>query len=301
MAAGEEGEDMAIAIHPMAAGVGATVTGFDRERVSPAEADALYRAFIDHGMLVFTGLDLDARTHMALARLFGEPEDPHPVAELRHKDEPNLRILAANGGQPVAADDPDADRIIGQIPWHADRAYTEYPARGALLRAIVIPAEGGRTGWIDTARAYRLLPRELKRRIQGLRIVHSYETSHSKQSMVGGRGDILPESSHPLVWVHPENDLPVLALSPATAKEIVGLPRAEGDALLEELIAHVTREETAYVHDWAPGDVVAWDNWRMIHRAYGHAKRYPRVMNSLQLKGPMRLGRIVTQRAAEAA
>jgi len=292
---------MGIEIHPNDQTIGARVTGFDRERISPAEAEALHAAFIEYGLLIFTGLDLDPKTHMALARLFGEPEEPHPVEELRHKDEPNLRILAANGGQPVAPDDPDADKIIGAIPWHADRAYTEYPTRGALLRALVIPDEGGRTGWIDTARASRSLPGALKQRLQGLRIVHSYETSHSKQSMVGGRGDILPESSHPLVFVHPENDLPVMFLSPATAKEIVGLPKAEGDALLENLIAHVTAEENAYVHDWAPGDVVAWDNWRMIHSALGHAKRYPRVMNSLQLKGPMKLGQIVTQREAEPA
>lgn len=288
---------MTIDIHPTATGIGVRVTGFDRERITPADEERLYQAFIEHGLLVFTGLDLDPRTHMILGRLFGEPEEPHQVPELRHKDEPNLRILAANGGEPVAPDDPDADRIIGQIPWHADRAYTEYPARGALLRAIVIPEEGGRTGWADTARAYRTLPRELKRRIQGLRIVHSFEASYGKQTMVAGRGAKVPESSLPLVFVHPENDMPVLFLSPATAKEIVGLPQAEGDALLDEIVAHVTREEFAYVHDWAPGDVVAWDNWRFLHSAFGHAKRYPRVMNSLQLKSDVRLGRIVAETA----
>src|SRR4051812_32041897 len=124
---------MAIEIHPTPAGVGARVTGFDREHVSQADAERLYDAFIEHGLLVFTGLDLDPRTHMTLGGLLGEPDDPHPVAELRHKEEPNLRILTANGGEPVAPDDPDADRIIGQIPWHADRAYTEYPTRGGLL------------------------------------------------------------------------------------------------------------------------------------------------------------------------
>ncbi len=292
---------MAIDIQPTAVGTGVRVTGFDREHVSPADARRLYDAFIEHGLLVFTGLDLEPRTHMILGRLFGDVEEPHPIAALRHKEEPNLRILTANGGEPVAPDDPDADKIIGQIPWHADRAYTEYPTRGGLLRAIVIPEQGGRTGWADTARGYRSLPRDIKRKIQGLRIVHSFEVSHKKQSMVGGRGDILPESSLPLVFAHPENDLPVMFLSPATAKEIVGLPKAEGDALLDEIVAHVTREEYVYVHDWAPGDVVAWDNWRFLHRAFGHAKRYPRVMNSLQLKSDMRLGRIVKERAAEPA
>jgi len=121
--------------------------------------------------------------------------------------------------------------------------------------------------------------------------------------MVANRGEMLPESSHPLVFVHPENDMPVLALSPATTKEIIGLPKEEADELFDLLCKHVTSEENAYVHQWQPGDVVLWDNWRMLHRAYGHAKRYPRVMNSLPILGTMRLGRIVKEgiETAEAA
>lgn len=288
---------MALHITPTAAPVGAYVQGF-RMDLSRGEANALYRAFLDYGVLVFTDLELDVRIHMALGRLFGEADDPHPLEHLRHEAEPNLTVLTANGGNPVDPRDPDADRTIGAIPWHADRIYSDTPNRGALLRAIVIPAVGGQTGWIDTARVYRLLPDRIKAKLQGLRIVHSYATSHRRQSMVGGAPDALPDSIHPLVYVHPETDMPVLNIAPATAREIVGLPRDEAEELLAYLVERATREEDAYVHNWNPGDVVAWDNHRAIHRAYGHPKRYPRVMHTLALKGRMKLGEMIKSPAA---
>lgn len=283
---------MSLHILPQSAPVGAVVEGF-RPDLPADEASKLYRAFLEYGVLIFSDIELDVSVHMALGRLFGEPDEPHPLEELRHEDEPHLTVLSANGGKPVAADDPDADKRIGTIPWHADRLYTDTPNRGALLRAVVIPEAEGQTGWIDMARAYRTLPEKVKARLQGLRIVHSYATSHRRQNMVGGTADALPDSAHPLVFVHPETDMPLLNIGPATAKEIIGLPQAEGEELLDYLITHATREEDAYIHDWKPGDLVAWDNYRAIHRAFGHAKRYPRVMHSLALKGKMKLGETI--------
>lgn len=235
---------MALHITPTAAPVGAYVQGF-RMDLSRGEANALYRAFLDYGVLVFTDLELDVRIHMALGRLFGEADDPHPLEHLRHEAEPNLTVLTANGGNPVDPGDPDADRTIGAIPWHADRIYSDTPNR-----------------------------------------------------MVGGAPDALPDSIHPLVYVHPETDMPVLNIAPATAREIVGLPRDEAEELLDYLVERATREEDAYVHNWNPGDVVAWDNHRAIHRAYGHPKRYPRVMHTLALKGRMKLGEMIKSPAA---
>ena len=63
--------------------------------------------------------------------------------------------------------------------------------------------------------------------------------------------------------------------------------------MLDYLLAFSTREEEAYVHEWEPGDLVAWDNLRAIHRAYGHPKRYSRLVHSLALKPELTLGRFV--------
>jgi taurine dioxygenase len=204
-------------------------------------------------------------------------------------------VLTANGGQAVAADDPEADEIIGTIPWHADKMYTPRPNRGALLRSVVRPKEGGNTGWIDTAYLYEALPYRIKCKIQGLHIVHSYDVAYRAQSMVTGGLGMFPETLHPLVVVHPESDRPALNLSPVSASRIIGPPDEEAAELLQYLIEFGTNEANAYVHEWEPGDLVAWDNLRAIHRAYGHKKRYPRVMHSMSLRPELTLGRYVAE------
>src|SRR5579871_604637 len=130
---------MSLVIQRISAPVGAFVSGADMNDLTRGEASDLYRAFLEYGVLVFKGLKLGVAEHVNLTSLFGEMDDPHPLTELRHEDVPGLTVLAANNGKPVAPDDPEADKIIGQIPWHADKIYTSTPVRGALLRAVIIP------------------------------------------------------------------------------------------------------------------------------------------------------------------
>ena len=180
---------MALRFDRTSAPVGVFVSGLDVRDMSKADESELYRAFLEHGVLIFRGMKLDVAGHVRLAGLFGQLSDPHALPELRLPEEPRISLLAANGGLPVASDDPDADQLIGAIPWHADQMYTPRPNRGALLRAVTMPERGGNTGWIDTHRLYCTLPYRIKCRIQGLGIVHSYDTAHKAQSMVkGGAG-----------------------------------------------------------------------------------------------------------------
>ena len=44
-------------------------------------------------------------------------------------------------------------------------------------------------------------------------------------------------------------------------------PHGDGAALLAELMAHLTRPEFVYVHEWTPGDLVVWDNRCLVHAA----------------------------------
>lgn len=280
---------MALQIKATAAPVGAYVTGLDVDNLSPVDKDELYAAWLKYGVLVFKGCVASAEQHIRLTEVFGETE-LHPVEHLRLPGEPRIIELAANGGQPVAADDPTADQLVGVIPWHSDLSYMEVPTRGALLRALVIPEKGGYTGWIDTIGLYKRLPIDVRTRLQGLRITHSYRTAHMAQSMVKGSADLFPDSSLPLVSVHPESDEPVLNISPSSAKEITGLPADEARELLEYLKEFSCREEHAYIHHWEPGDVVLWDNWRTLHSALGHLKRYPRKMQRTTLRSTMKLG-----------
>jgi taurine dioxygenase len=289
---------LSIEIVPASPAVGAIVTGVDVDRLSEADADQLRQAFLTYGVLAFRQLGLDTKQQLVLSHVFGETV-PHPVERVRHKDEPMLIVLAANEGQEVSDDDPDADEIIGVLHWHADMMYTEVPSRGSLLNAIRLPAVGGNTAWLDRAEVYRSLPDDVKAKIQDLQVLYSFEMTHRLQGVISKGESLFPDVIHPLVYNHPESGLPILNLSPTAAKAILGLPPQEAKELLDYLIDFTCREERAYLHRWEDGDAVLWDNWRMLHKTFGHPKRYPRVMHRTTLKSDFRLGRWVTADQAQ--
>jgi alpha-ketoglutarate-dependent taurine dioxygenase len=51
------------------------------------------------------------------------------------------------------------------------------------------------------------------------------------------------------------------------AKAIVGMPDAEAKPLLAELLDFATQPRFTFRHAWQVGDLVAWDNRCLIHRA----------------------------------
>lgn len=283
---------MSIQIIPTSAPVGAFVTGLDVDHLSEVDAAVLRRAFSDHGLLIFRGIGLSIDQQLALSHVFG-PTVPHPVPAVRHPDEPMLIVLAANEGRAAADDDPTADDIVGVLEWHADTMYTEMPTRGALLQAVVLPKIGGNTAWIDRHEVFNALPRDIQEKIRPLRVLYSYEKTHRSQG-VTKQGEILfPDVISPLVFDHPESGLPLLNLSPTAAKEIIGLPGPEAAGLFDYLVDFQCRESRAYTHVWEAGDAILWDNWRTLHKTYGHPKRYPRVMHRTTLDSTIKLGTYV--------
>jgi taurine dioxygenase len=274
---------MSFSIRRTSAPLGAIVTGLDPEGVSRGEAADLQRAFLKYGVLVFKGLVLDDDRQLELAKVFGEPQ-PTRLERFHLANQPLVMELSSKSEVNAPDYDPDPEAIVGALRWHSDSSYTETPHRGTLLRALVVPEVGGDTGWVDRTEVYRGLPYRLKCKLQGLRIIHSY--AHT-----GRTTETLPDVSQPLVYAHPETDDPVLNISPSMALRIDGLAEDEGADLLASLIARLTEDSRIYRHHWDAGDVVVWDNWRTIHRAYGHPQKYPRVMRRTALKSDMRLGR----------
>ena len=64
----------------------------------------------------------------------------------------------------------------GVEQWHADSSYREIASDASLFYGEIVPPEGGDTLFADATGAYRTLDPALKRRIEGLRGVHSLET-----------------------------------------------------------------------------------------------------------------------------
>jgi taurine dioxygenase len=159
----------------------------------------------------------------------------------------------------------------GELQWHSDQSYMMNPASGAVLYAVELPSDGGRTSWVDLAAAYAGLPDRLRCLIEGRRAVFSYV-----KRLAGYQGvdRVISEEAkrktppvlHPLVHTHPVTGRKALYLDSTTTIAIDGMDDAAGSALLDEIYAFATQPQFVYRHDWQVGDVVMWDNGMTMHR-----------------------------------
>ena len=164
----------------------------------------------------------------------------------------------------------DGEKLVNGASWHTDDSFMRAPCSLTMLYGMVVPSRGGDTQFTNMYAAYDDLPSETRAEIDGLKVVHKYE-SRRKTGRVAKRPEVemaaMPEAVHPLVRTHPETRRKALYLNPNRMESIVGLGRAESDALLDALIAHAIQPQYQYRHVWRQGDVVIWDNRCTMHKA----------------------------------
>jgi len=136
---------------------------------------------------------------------------------------------------------------------------------------------------------YEALPETLRRRIDGLRAVHGYDTPRARNRPAPRTPQEIaetPDVEHPLVRTHPDNGRKALYLNFNRLDRIVSMDRAESDALLDELAAHTRKPEFHYAHKWAVGDAVIWDNRATMHRVdVDYPMGEKRIMQRVLIEG----------------
>jgi taurine dioxygenase len=279
---------------------GAVVEDLDVEDIDrPKVRKALYELWIDKGLLVFRGLGGGRQAHVRLSEVFGELE-VHPIEMVRHPEQPEITVLPYIPGDGIVHL-VDGEQRGSYLPWHSDLVYVERINRGGMLRAVQIPSRGGHTGYLDQIELYDALPTDLKSRIEDLHVVYLLDglvkkfgkPLHIVKLDVRAPPDPTKYEfvAHPMVYTQAETGRKVLNVSPWFAVAIESMENAEGDALLAQIVEHCEDERRAYYHDWRPGDLVLWDNWRMLHCAQGVPPNEPRCVERTMLKGDYQLGR----------
>jgi taurine dioxygenase len=238
----------AVQIEPSGLGFAARVTGVDLAAgVTPEELAEIRDAWLDHEVLVFPDQHLDSDQQIAFGRKFGELA---PVRLGPKTDEPIYVLYVATTveeGQRQAVD-PN-----GELTFHMDQSYLPAPNRATILYGITIAPDGGDTLFASATLAYERLDPALAARVGHLSAFH--------QSSRGGTAGHV----HPLVVEHPDTKKPVLYVNRLITKSVEGLPEAEGQALLEQLWAHLEDDKYIYRHRWQPNDLVLWDNRAVLH------------------------------------
>ncbi len=264
---------MSITIQAITDGFAAEVGDIDLAApIDQATADALRQAFWKYSVLVFPDQHLSVDQHLAFAKLFGPLETSIGV----YRTDSPLRV------RPEIADvsnlnthDQIWDRDsrlrmfqLGNRLWHTDSSFKYLPARASLLYARSIPPIGGHTEFADLRAAYDALDARTKARLEGLVAIHSIFTSRARLGFSNFSDEeraALPPVPQMLVRTIPESRRKSLYLA-SHAGEIVGMSREEGNALLDELVAHATRRQFVYTHRWRVHDLVIWDNRCTMHR-----------------------------------
>ncbi|HEX6441695.1 MAG TPA: TauD/TfdA family dioxygenase [Stellaceae bacterium] len=251
------------------------------------------------GLLLLTGMQAitdDPALLVRLSRQFGpEVEDYRQTltrSNMVHETVPEIFVVSnipSVGRQPPPLPDPPltADgKFPVQYPqrkgWHTDQSYRRPPPDISLFFAVApVPQGQGQTLFADGAAAYDALPPALKRRIERLEGLHVQPgTGRSRDAVIAGQSP-RPLAPHeksqqqPVVRVHPVTDRPALYLCESGQMDwvegpLVGMetgPYGDGARLLDELMAHLTRPEFIYVHEWNPGDLLVWDNRCLVHAA----------------------------------
>ena len=260
-------------INPLSDVLGAEIIGADVGDLDDAEFDEVHDAFLKHHVLVFRAQDLPPEKQINFAQRFGEL-DVHIQKDNKYSEHEAIQILSNKKVNGKYVGSPSAGEA-----WHSDLSYTDIPTLCTMLYAMEIPEIGGDTEWSNMYLAYEGLSDKIKNRIDGLHARHTFNRFRNPRVEVPdvykGKGkerhvDIAPpDAIHPVVRTHPETGRKALYISERFTIGIEELEEDEGQALLDELIAHQKQRDFIYRHKWDLRDLTIWDNRCLIHLACG--------------------------------
>jgi taurine dioxygenase len=279
----ETGDYQHISVEPMTLALGAVISGVDLSGpVEAAAYDEIADALWRHHVVFFRGQELTPDGHMALAGHFGEMVEH----EIFKADADNAVISVLEN---------DADRPPEINAWHTDVTFRRNPTLLSVLYCEDAPPVGGDTIWMNQALAFDTLAPATQEMLLDLEAEHcvfyAYEGS-DLLTRAGGKEKVIelaqgdPTNVHPMVIAHPITGRPTLFANWGFTKRIVGMRRAQSEALLAMLYEHQYLPEFQVRFKWAPGSIAIWDNFAVQH--YAVADYYPmhRLVKRITVKGP---------------
>ena len=279
-----------ITILPATDAFGAEVQGLDLRTIDSNDFSTIYRAWLDHSVLLFREQNLTDDDLIVFSKRFGEL-DWAPIQESGRRfveGHPEIYVVSnvIKDGVPIGS------LGAGEATWHTDMSYLEDPPKASILYALDVPLTGGNTYFTNMYRAYESLPEELKQRIDHLTLKHdgTYNSGGYVRQGVTAADDPVtsPGNIHPLVCTHPETNRRVLYLGRRRNAYINGLSLSDSESLLDQLWSYATQEEFAWHNQWRVGDLVLWDNRCTMHRRDPFDASSRRVMHRTQIKGETR-------------
>lgn len=226
----------------------------------------------ERGVVCFRGLNLTDEQQIAFTKTLATSSQDYAITKITMDPTEN----------------PKAEYIKGAFYWHIDGTMLDIPIFASVMSARRLSESGGQTEFCNTYAAYEDLPDEDKAAIEGLEVVHMFETSQRYIKPEPSYAELCQWQEYqpntlPLVWTHRSGRKSLVLGS--TASHVLGMDLREGWALLTRLRDWATQPRFVYRHEWTPGDLVIWDNTGTMHRALPYPMDSGRLMYRTQIAG----------------
>ncbi|CAE6500687.1 unnamed protein product [Rhizoctonia solani] len=252
-----------VKIRNLVPAVGTEVTGLDLSQLTEAQKDELALLVAERGA-VCKNQSASIHELLSLGRYYG-PLHKHPTTGV--PKEPGLEEVHV-----VYADKtrrPDVSAYTRFELWHSDVSYEIQPPGTTIFKVLVSPEHGGDTLWSSGYALYSSLSPYLQTYLESLSAVHSGVKQAEGSRAAGGHVRREPvETVHPLVRVHPATGLKSVYVNAGFTRRIVGVPKAESDAILDFLFHQIAENPDFQIRwHWEDNDVVLFDNRVLTHAA----------------------------------
>jgi alpha-ketoglutarate-dependent taurine dioxygenase len=193
-------------IRPLSDALGAEVLGIDATVLDDEIFARIRDAFHDNIVLVIRDQALTPAEQTAFARRFGDIQY-HINPEYLMPDQPEVMVLSneKKDGKPLGVANAGAD-------WHSDHSYVDQPTGYSILQSVKVPKIGGDTEWINMVKAYETLPDDLKKRIDGLVGIHSFNRGKTPARKPLGARTItpisMPNARRPMPFIRSSAPIP---------------------------------------------------------------------------------------------
>jgi len=251
-------------LHPIH---GAEIGGVDLSKpLDATTVEAIRQAWHDHAVLLFRGQDISGDDQLRFAEHFGtvaERHIPKPGAtKVEAAEWTNLMLVTDmkdENGKPVGG------LGHGEMWFHSDKCYHQRPHRASFLYGIKVPTEGGHTKYSSLYGAYDNVPDDLKRRLDGARVMQGYDYANTSRLSLDINLDNIFHYSQPIFVTNPGSGRKALYVSRLNTMWIEGMDRDESEEILARLFDITEDPSIIYEHVWQPGDLVMWDNLACLH------------------------------------
>ena len=270
----------ALDVRPLSQALGAEIRGIDlREDPGDQVFAQILQAWYDNLVVLLRDQDLDEDQQWQFGSRFGPLAGGH------------IRALeAGREGIAYVSNVRKDGKLIGILPdgemqFHSDQCYREFPSQGSMLHAITLPSIGGNTMFANCYKAYDTLPAEVRQRLTGLRALNVYDYNLNPTQRGQAIASDAPAWVHPVVRTHPVTGRKALYVNRLMTARIEGVPSKESDELLGMLFDHLEQPQFIYEHVWRKGDVLMWDNRCTLHARTTFDPQQTRLLRRITLKG----------------